>query len=246
MATVGEIMNTGMLKVALETRAGECLDRMLDQGARHAVVVDADGGVAGLLTDAALHITNPTLSVFSALVPVPTMSDETSVEDAARLLVGTSQDAAVVVDDEGHPVGLLAEADVVRYAPVLLDTRSRVVLRAWRPPVSVHPDSTLSAAFDTMVNHQIRHLLITDNGPVLGVVSFRDLLATGVTRDADGVVQQLLGGGPVRLVHEGASLDEVVTLMRTHDIGCVPVLDSNNLPVGIVTRSDVLEQIVQG
>ncbi|MCX5741782.1 MAG: CBS domain-containing protein [Proteobacteria bacterium] len=38
-----------------------------------------------------------------------------------------------------------------------------------------------------------------------------------------------------------ASVDSLIALMTTHHIGCVPIVDDQNRPTGIVTRLDVLE-----
>lgn len=244
MTTAREIMQSELLMVTELEPASTCLDRLLGVGARHGVVVGADGELAGLLTEHALHVTAPELSALSALVPVGTCEPDDSLESVIRRLLATTQDAIVVVDGQRHPVGLITEAVLVRYAPALLTESARVMVRSWTPVVAISPDATLSEAFEQMTERSIRHLVVVDSGPVLGAISISDLLAAGVTRGADGVVQQLLGE-PVHHVPVGALIEVALEKMATHGVGCVPLVDERAHPVGILTRSDVLREILE-
>jgi CBS domain-containing protein len=104
-------------------------------------------------------------------------------------------------------------------------------------------DSNLMArdAWTKMRVKGIRHLAVTEEGRVVGIVSHHDLarLPTDGVRVADAMTTPIVTATPRTTVREAANL------LRGRAIGCLPVMDGRRA-VGIVTVSDILELVGRG
>lgn len=108
--------------------------------------------------------------------------------------------------------------------------------------VTISPQEAASVAWSRMRGRRIRHLVVTENGSVIGVVSEDDLGGrSGVAMRKHRLVRQLMTS-PVVTATPTTTLRQAATLMRRNSIGCLPVLDADRL-VGIVTATDVLEEL---
>src|ERR1700684_1104851 len=121
--------------------------------------------------------------------------------------------------------------------------------------VTVEMDDRLEAVkeiFDTMSFH---HLLVVDEHKKLsGVVSDRDLLralspyvgsAAETARDLATLnkrVHQIMTRHPITLRPQSTVAD-AVNLLLAHRISCVPVVDDDFKPIGIVSWRDLLKSL---
>jgi signal-transduction protein with cAMP-binding, CBS, and nucleotidyltransferase domain len=92
----------------------------------------------------------------------------------------------------------------------------------------------------------IRHLVVTEDDKVVGVVSYGDLVADDVLRRPELTAMDVVRSLQVRSRPPGTPLLEVAQLMRDDGIGCVPIVDGLGLARAIVTRRDVLEAAIAG
>jgi CBS domain-containing protein len=129
--------------------------------------------------------------------PAVTVAPGTPLKHAVQLLDGHRITAMPVVDDQGHLVGVVSEADVLRDT-VTPDRRAheRSVEIAAPPvhlavtdvmthlPISVSPDDDLSRAVDLLVDTQVKSLPVVAYGRVVGMVSRRDVIAVLARQDA--------------------------------------------------------------
>lgn len=167
---------------------------------------------------------------------VVTVNRDSSFKEIVRLFDDNDITAAPVVDDDGRPLGVVSEGDLLRKASNLPDpegrwTRLRLLpldeARAeaetagammTSPAVTARPDWNIVETARTMDRHQVKRLPVVDEtGRLVGIVSRRDLLRPFLRRDeAIGeeirteVLDRTLGVAPdsVRVsVHQG-----VVTL----------------------------------
>ncbi len=109
---------------------------------------------------------------------------------------------------------------------------------------SIPPNLDTAAARHTMKSARVRHLVVVDDGRVIGVLSQRDLGGTREESLPAGTVQSVMRSHVVVAAPE-TSVREAANLLRGHDIGCLPVVEGKKL-VGIVTTSDLLRMIGQG
>ena len=133
------------------------------------------------------------------------------------------------------------------------------LVRDWMTfkPFSVREDAAAVDALDTMVEQGIRHLPVTDgDNSVLGVLSIDDLRGAfpfevswqrpldPAERDEvwDVSVADAMTWVP-RTVHPEDTLDHAVRLLAEHRIGCLPVVDSRDELVGILSETDALRAL---
>jgi acetoin utilization protein AcuB len=135
-----------------------------------------------------------------------------------------------------------------------MDVRSFMTARV----VTVEMDDRLDVVkqiFDTLKFH---HLLVVDNRKkLIGIVSDRDLLkalspyvgsAAETTRDIATLnkrVHQIMSRNPLTL-HPGATMADCVQLFLAHRISCIPIVDAEFRPVGVVSWRDVLKLLHAG
>jgi acetoin utilization protein AcuB len=99
------------------------------------------------------------------------------------------------------------------------------------------------------------HLLVVDEHKKLsGIVSDRDLLralspyvgsAAETARDVATLnkrVHQIMTRRPITL-HAQAAIAEAVNLLLAHRISCIPIVDDESKPVGILSWRDLLKSL---
>jgi acetoin utilization protein AcuB len=122
------------------------------------------------------------------------------------------------------------------------------------PAISVELDDPLKLVKDIFDGSGFRHLLVCEHGQLVGVISERDLLRAisphvnthvYTTRDLATLnqrVHQIVKRQPLCL-QAHASLGDAVRLFNANRIGCIPVVDEDRKPLGVVTRSDILRAL---
>ena len=116
---------------------------------------------------------------------VVVVGPEHSVGEAARMMDRHHVGSAVVTDAE-QLAGILTERDVLRAAASSSDlTRSPVSQWMTKDPVTAAPDTTTEEAAQLMLTSGFRHLPIVEGRSLTGMVSIRDVLASGTRRPSD-------------------------------------------------------------
>jgi len=109
---------------------------------------------------------------------------------------------------------------------------------------TVRPDDLVDLAASLMDWRHIRHVPVEDeNGHLVGLITHRGLLRllSRGSKDSDGsslTVREIMKPNPT-CVSSVTSTLEAIEIMRESRIGCLPVVDDNQL-VGIVTSYDFL------
>ena len=135
--------------------------------------------------------------------PVLTVRPDTTVREAATLLLENRITAAPVLDAGGELIGIVSEGDLVldRFGH---DPRSRLRPVEDEPPgpqtvgeVMTTPVIALGLSADaadlagTMLDSDIRSIPIVEGATVIGIISRRDLLRT-LIRDDDAIRAEVL------------------------------------------------------
>ncbi len=102
---------------------------------------------------------------------------DASLLEAARLM-RDSKIGALLVEDREQFVGIVSETDLVRKAMAggedPLDQPVKSVMSS--PIITIEIDRSAHDASDQMAGHGIRHLAVTQNGEIVGMISVVDLL----------------------------------------------------------------------
>lgn len=181
---VGEVMSRPVLTVAAGVSIFEGYEILLANGIRHHVVVDADGGVLGVVTlsDMIRHLGLEYFVEFRKIEQimsrsVVTLTPSVPVREVVAEM-GRRGISCVVLAEDGVPVGIITERDVARL----------VVADGGVPPLSagevmsapvktVSLGTTVHNAVHLMQEHRIRRLVTVDGaGKIAGVVTQSDIV----------------------------------------------------------------------
>lgn len=131
-------------------------------------------------------------------------------------------------------------------------------IRYWmRSPVATIANSaTVLDALEAMQKYQVRRLpVVNENGELVGMITQGDIRGAELLRmdgaDLDMIVHALCNLYVGQVMHESpialtpmSSLREAAMLMIENKIGGIPIVDADQLVVGIITESDLFEALV--
>ncbi|MEM0463095.1 CBS domain-containing protein [Pyrobaculum sp.] len=108
--------------------------------------------------------------------PPITIPATASLLEAADTLTRHNVGALVVVDQSEKPVAVLSERDIVRAISqrMPLSTPVEAFMSTWL--VTIDANETVEKAAELMWINNIRHLVVTEGGKAIGVISIRDLI----------------------------------------------------------------------
>ena len=108
----------------------------------------------------------------------PTIAPDKTVVEAVEAMKRHSVGSILVGESDDKAVGIVSEADIVRKVLVAGAKPDTVKVREIMssPLISVDVKTPIYSIYNTMTEHRIRHLVITDQGQKVGFVSVKDLL----------------------------------------------------------------------
>lgn len=128
---------------------------------------------------------------------------------------------------------------------------SQLLVRDFMTPnvVTVQPGDCIAYAYDLMLEHRIRHLVVVDeDGDMVGLLTHRDLLRHSLIERAEQPVSlqrhvmrrtrvDEVMTSEVETAAPGQSLQQAALVMFENKYGCLPVVDGWRV-VGILTEAD--------
>jgi CBS domain-containing protein len=107
-----------------------------------------------------------------------TCAPDTSVRDALQVMHDQRIGSMVAVDGEGRPLGILTLHDVLdRIALPQIDLGQPVINVMSSQLSSMPPQALAHEAALTMARHGFRHVLVVEDGRLIGLISEKDLFA---------------------------------------------------------------------
>ena len=108
---------------------------------------------------------------------ISVISVDASLREAAQQMQ-VQRIGSLLVEKNGEYAGIITETDVVRAVAECQDVSQLTVHGLMSSPI-ISLDKKLSPQYarDLMADRRIRHLAITEDGQIVGVISVRDLLA---------------------------------------------------------------------
>lgn len=108
---------------------------------------------------------------------ISVIQEGASLQEAAQQMQ-VQRIGSLLVEKDGEYAGIITETDVVRAVAECEDVGQLKVHGLMSTPI-ISLDKKLSPQYarDLMADRRIRHLAITEDGKIVGVISVRDLLA---------------------------------------------------------------------
>jgi CBS domain-containing protein len=105
------------------------------------------------------------------------ISPEATLAEAAAMMRDTRV-GAILVAEHGAFIGIISETDLVRKAMAGQLNAAQAKVRAIMssPVITIEQDRSAHDASDLMAEKGIRHLAVTEDGRIVGIVTVRDLL----------------------------------------------------------------------
>ena len=110
---------------------------------------------------------------------IATVEKQATVSEVASLMTSKNVGSILIIDKEKNEyIGIITERDIVRKVVAKgVDANSYMVKGVMSSPlVTIDSSKTIFEAGDLMDQKKVRHLGVTENGDLVGVVSIRDLI----------------------------------------------------------------------
>jgi len=115
-----------------------------------------------------------------------------TLREAARKMVASSTGAAIVEDGEAPTPGIVTERDLLRSVAAGEDPDAeRVADHMTESVIAAAPDWSLERAAAEMSRRGVRHLVVFEEGGVIGVLSMRDIVRVWTS---DGATSEMTPG----------------------------------------------------
>ena len=108
---------------------------------------------------------------------ISVIQEDATLQEAAQQMQA-QRIGSLLVEKNGEYAGIITETDVVRAVAEYPDVSQLKVHTLMSSPI-ISLDKKLSPQYarDLMADRRIRHLAITEEGKIVGIMSVRDLLA---------------------------------------------------------------------
>ncbi|MCC6066353.1 MAG: CBS domain-containing protein [Pyrobaculum sp.] len=108
---------------------------------------------------------------------VVTAKENDKIRDVAIRMYEKKIGSVVVVDDEGKPIGIVTERDLVYVVARALTPDTPAWMVMTENPVVINENALVTEAMEKMRELNIRHLPVADtSSKLVGMVSFRDII----------------------------------------------------------------------
>lgn len=83
---------------------------------------------------------------------------------------------AVVVTENGKPIGILTERDILKsIADEMMEPENKVEIIMSTPLIAVNSSASIGEAAEVMLTNNIRRLMVKENDEYVGIISQREL-----------------------------------------------------------------------
>ena len=204
------------------------------------MVSRATDRTAGEFMQRNLEVIEKTATVFSAATRMQTRK-------VSSLLVGMPGQ----LDKPGSIEGIVTETDLVRrvIAREMPADRLAVDRVMTVPPLTIGAERSMLDANQLMEQHRVRHLCVTEEGRITGVISSRDLARYFLSQDSGPISElndvhrplSVLMQRQIETIGERETMLDAARRMAERHIGALLVTGgSEKGPLGIVTESNLI------
>jgi len=112
-----------------------------------------------------------------------------------------------------------------------------------RRMIYISPEDKINEILTKMLKARVNCLPVVRDGQVLGVVTYRNIARAILQRRFDAKADEIMYR-KVITIDANATLIDAIKLMNKYEISGLVVME-NDKPLGMITRSDVLEQLAK-
>ncbi len=185
---------------------------------------------------------------------------DSKISQAINTLIKYKVNAALLTDADGQPQGVISKTDVMGayYAELPLESPLSLIMNA--PPHYCMFSDSLESALDQMRGLGIYRLYVKDDDQkVVGVLAYPDIVgllyrfchdckySRRVARSKPAVSGQELYlqvkdvmTSSVESVNQDDNLADVMEMLTVHRFGAVMVVDEDNRPAGVISKTDLI------
>lgn len=106
---------------------------------------------------------------------ISVITSGSSITDAADKMIKNDVDSLLVIE-KGKPIGIVTDKDIVKAVAKKLDPLLDVKSIMTKTIITINGDEDILEILNTMLNNEIRHLVIRRNGDVVGTITRRDII----------------------------------------------------------------------
>ena len=104
-------------------------------------------------------------------------------------------------------------------------------------------DSKIFKASEIMTFKNIRHIPVIDSkGKLVGIVTHRDLLSSLSRKLMPLQVREIMTRDATSITPE-THVSRATEIMLSNKFGCLPIVDSKGILIGIITETDLLKEL---
>jgi IMP dehydrogenase len=172
-----------------------------------------------------VDVSTELLPGFTLNIPIMSAAMDTVTE--SRLGIALAQEGGIgVIHRNMSPASQAEEIDKVKRS------ESGMISN----PITLGPDDSIMDALTIMKRFRISGIPITSKGVLVGILTNRDLR---FETNVDQPIRQVMTTENLVTAQEGTSLDTAKTLLHKNRIEKLPVVDSNNKLIGLITVKDI-------
>ncbi|MCX7696676.1 MAG: IMP dehydrogenase [Bacteroidales bacterium] len=106
-------------------------------------------------------------------------------------------------------------------------------------PVTIFPSQTVGDALQMMKEHKIGGIpVVNDKKQLVGIITNRDLR---FEKDLHKPIEEVMTKSPLITVPEFVTFDKAEEILQEHKIEKLPVVDNNNVLIGLITYKDIIK-----
>lgn len=180
-----------------------------------------------------------------------TIDIKKKINDAVEMLCENNVGSLLIVR-EGKIFGVVSETDIVREIVACGLAPGEITIEKLinRPPLSIDGTTSIKEAYYAMALWKVRHLLITDKGDEIGLISVRDILYAPGRRNrtihhlSKEPIETIMTKNLV-IVSGETTVSEAAKLMKERNIHAL-LVGSKEAISGILTEKDIIRKILKG
>ncbi|ODS41949.1 MAG: hypothetical protein MSIBF_00905 [Candidatus Altiarchaeales archaeon IMC4] len=188
----------------------------------------------------------------SVIMDLKTISPDTGIIDAAKMMIEDSVSALPIVED-GKITGIVTKTDLIKE---LVNSKKKIGDFYRKKPLELPPGTTIVHARKAMIDAGVNLLLVVDDDVLKGILSEKDI-ASGLREFRRALdkykhadihrlkVDDFMTRGPATITKDD-TVSDAVKIMLDRKISGLPVVSGTSLVAGILTKTDLVKGMAEG